>query len=108
MAKDVSAKAVITMTYSGYTAFRLASYRPKALIFAFTSNKAILNTLSLLWGVRAFYYDKEVSTDHTIADIKHRLKKEGFIDANDLIINIASIPMHEHGKANMIKLSLVD
>jgi pyruvate kinase len=78
------------------------------LIFAFTSNKAILNTLSLLWGVRAFYYDKEVSTDHTIADIKHRLKKEGFIDANDLIINIASIPMHEHGKANMIKLSLVD
>ncbi len=108
MANDVSAKAIITMTFSGYTAFRLASYRPKALIFAFTSNKAILNTLSLLWGVRCFYYDKEVSTDHTIADIKHRLKKEGYIEPNDLIINIASIPMHEHGKANMIKLSLVD
>lgn len=108
MSKDVSAKAIITMTFSGYTAFRLASYRPKALIFAFTSNKEILNTLSLLWGVRCFYYDKEVSTDHTIADIKHRLKKEGYIVNNDLIINIASIPMHEHGKANMIKLSLVD
>ncbi len=108
MATDVAAKAIITMTFSGYTAFRLSSYRPKALIFAFTSNKAIMNTLSLLWGVRCFYYDKEVSTDHTIADIKHRLKKEGFIDKDDLIINIASIPMHEHGKANMLKLSLVD
>lgn len=108
MGKDVNAKAIITMTYSGYTAFRLSSYRPKALIFAFTSNRAILNTLSLLWGVRCFYYDKEVSTDHTIADIKHRLKNEGYIVKDDLIINIASIPMHEHGKANMLKLSLVD
>lgn len=108
LANYVSAKAIVTMTFSGYTAFRLSSYRPKAQIFAFTSNKAIMNTLSLLWGVRCFYYDKEVSTDTTIADIKKRLKKAGYIDNGDLLINIASMPMHEHGMANMLKLSLVD
>jgi pyruvate kinase len=64
--------------------------------------------LSLIWGVRGFYYDKMVSTDHTIADIKDLLKKQGFIRQDDLIINVASIPMHEFGKSNMLKISFVE
>ena len=62
-------KAIVTMTHSGYTAFKISSMRPKANIYAFTSNPSILCMLNLVWGVRAHYYDKTVSTDHTIADI---------------------------------------
>ena len=64
--------------------------------------------LSLVWGVKAFYYDKYVSTDHTIADIKYILKKEGFVNTKDLVINIASVPIAEKGQANMMKLSYID
>jgi pyruvate kinase len=63
--------------------------------------------LNLLWGVRCFFYDKSISTDHTIADIKMTLKKKGFVNDGDFIINIASIPLNEKGKANMLKLSEV-
>ena len=108
LAKQVDATAIITMTHSGYTAFRVSSYRPKASIFVFTDNYSILTQLSLVWGVRGFYYDKNISTDHTIADIKFRLKKDGYIMSNDFIINIASIPLSEKGKTNMIKLTLVE
>lgn len=107
LAKQTGASAIITMTHSGYTAFKLSSYRPNANIFIFTDNKGILRMLNLLWGVRCFYYDKNISTDHTIADIKMILKKKGFIKEGDYIINIASIPLHEKGRANMLKLSAV-
>ena len=96
------------MTFSGYTAYKIASQRPKAPIFIFTSNSKILSQLSLVWGVKAFYYNKLISTDHTIADIKYLMKKNGFLNQGDLVVNIASIPLEELGGSNMLKLSYVD
>ncbi|MBI3511132.1 MAG: pyruvate kinase [Bacteroidetes bacterium] len=108
LSKQVDASAIIMMTHSGYTALRVSSYRPKANIFVFTDNYSILTQLSLVWGVRGFYYDKNISTDHTIADIKFILKRDGYIVTGDHIINLASIPITEKGKTNMIKLSTVE
>jgi pyruvate kinase len=108
LAAEASAKGIITMTNSGYTAFKISSYRPKANIFVFTDNTSILNMLSLVWGVRGFYYDKYVTTDHTIADLKLRLKREGIVKAGELVINIASMPITERGQSNMMKLSVVN
>lgn len=105
LAEKVGAKAIITMTFSGYTAFKVSSFRPKAGVFVFTSNYRILNMLSLVWGVRGFYYDKFVSTDHTIDDIKFILRKEGYVEDDDLVINIASMPIANKGMSNMIKVS---
>ena len=105
MAAAIDIKAIVTMTHSGYTAFKISSMRPKAHIFAFTSNKRILNMLNLVWGVRAHYYDKTVSTDHTIADIKHILRSRKFVEKGDLVVNVASMPIAEQGMANMLKLS---
>jgi len=107
LARQSGAKAIITMTQSGFTAFKVSANRPKAAIYVFTDNQPILNTLNLVWGVKGFYYDKYVSTDHTIADLKHKLKKEGFVQTGDRIVNVASIPISEKGGANMLKLSLV-
>lgn len=108
LAKKTGAVGIVTMTNSGYTAYRIGSYRPKTQIFVFTDNRSLLNTLSLAWGVEGFYYDKYVSTDHTIADIKYKLKKEGFVNQGDLVINIASMPISDKGQSNMLKLSEID
>jgi pyruvate kinase len=107
LAQRVEADAIITMSFSGYTAYKIASQRPNAPIYVFTGNKAILTQLNLVWGVRGFYYDRAVSTDHTIADIKYLLKKAGLLKQGDLVINIASMPIEEKGKSNMLKLSYV-
>jgi len=108
LSQRVEADAIITMSFSGYTAYKIASQRPKAPIYVFTSNKQILTQLNLIWGVKAFYYDKQISTDHTIADIKFLLKTVGLLVIGDLVINIASIPLEELGSSNMLKLSYVD
>ena len=95
------------MTHSGYTAFKLSSHRPKANIYIFTDNQYLLNALSLVWGVRGFYYDKYESTDQTISDLKDYIKKGGFVKADELVINLASMPMKEKGRTNMLKLSYI-
>jgi pyruvate kinase len=108
LAQRVHAKGIVTMTFSGYTAFKIASFRPNAAIFVFTGNQEILNMLSLVWGVEVFLYNKFVSTDHTIADIKYILKKEAKLQKDDLIINVASMPIAEKGQSNMMKLSSIE
>ena len=83
MAEGVDAKAINGMTYSGYTAFTLASYRPQAAIYVFTNNKAILNTMNLLWGVQIFYYNEWQSTDKTIEDIIDFLRRKSKVKSGD-------------------------
>ncbi|HTA28268.1 MAG TPA: pyruvate kinase alpha/beta domain-containing protein, partial [Bacteroidia bacterium] len=68
---------------------------------------SLLTTLSLVWGVYGFYYDKYESTDVTILDIQNILLQEGHVKKGDFVINIASTPIKERGRANMIKLSVI-
>ena len=107
LAKRLDANAIITMTHSGYTAYKISSQRPKASIYVFSENKKLLSSLSLLWGVKTFFYDKMVSTDHTIADIKEFLNKNDFVSSGDLVVNTASIPLKKKGYTNILKLSYI-
>jgi len=104
MAEQVQATAILTMTHSGYTAFRISSHRPNAQVFAFTSNRKIMSTLSLVWGVSSFYYDSFESTDETFRDIKKIIHNKRLVEKGDLIIKIASMPMNERGMSNMMKI----
>ncbi len=104
---DVGATAIIGMTSSGYTAFRICSHRPKSKIFIFTSNREMMNQLSLLWGVQTFFYDKFVSTDQTFQDLQDFLLKNKFVEVGDRIINLASMPIDQKLRTNVIKLSIV-
>ena len=107
LAKRVNATAIVTMTFSGYTAVHVSSQRPKAHIFMFTANKRVLAQMSLVWGVSAFPYLKMVSTDHTIADIKFELTKMGAVTDGDFVVHLASMPIADAGRTNMLKLSQV-
>lgn len=108
MAEQADVRAIIAMTHSGYTAFRISSQRPKASILIFTDNKSILNTLSLVWGVQGFYYNKYVSTDATISDLRQILLNLGILKKGDLTIHVASMPLKVRGMANTIKIGIVE
>lgn len=108
LADKTNAVGIISMTSSGYTAFQISSHRPKAGTYIFTANRNLLNTLSLLWGVKGFYYDKFESTDRTISEVNKILKAEKLIESGDVVINTAAIPIEKKGKTNMIKVSVIE
>ena len=108
LAQQVDAKAIIGMTKSGYTAFMIASARPVAPVYIFTDNRPLLNTLNLLFGVRAFYYDGNAGTDETIEDVIDILKLHDFVIPGDLVVNLASMPFYIKGRTNTIKITKVE
>jgi pyruvate kinase len=107
VAKRTGATSIATMSFSGYTGYKISSWRPNAHVFVFTGNKRILTQLNLVWGVKAFFYDKMVSTDQTIADIRYILKKNGYVQEGDFLVNVASMPIAEQGTTNMLKISRI-
>jgi len=107
MANEIEAKAICTLTNSGYTAFQISAWRPAAHILVFTSNHRILSRLNLLWGVKAFYYDKYVSTDETVEDVNKIAFKRGFVSKGEYLINLAAMPIVEKGMVNTLRVSQV-
>ena len=108
MANDTNAAAISTLTNSGYTAFQISAWRPKSYVLAFSSEKRILGKLNLLWGVRAFYYDKNLSTDDTVEDINKISKTKGFVKSGDLMINLTSMPVEARGMVNTLRVSEIE
>lgn len=107
MANEIEAEAICTLTNSGYTAFQISAWRPSAFILAFTSNKRILARLNLLWGVKAFYYDKYVSTDETVDDVNRIAAEKGYVYKGDYLINLAAMPIVDKGMVNTLRVSQV-
>lgn len=108
MANEIKAKAISTLTNSGYTAFQISAWRPKSHILVYTSNKRILTQLSLLWGVKAFYYDKFVSTDDTVGDVNNIAKEKGYVKKGDMLINLAAMPVADKGMVNTLRVSEIE
>jgi pyruvate kinase len=108
MADAINAKAITTLTNSGYTAFQISAWRPKSHILVFTSNRRILTQLNLLWGVRAFFYDKLVSTDDTIDDINKICVDRAYVNKGDMLINLAAMPVVDKGMVNTLRISEIE
>ena len=107
MANEINARGITTLTNSGYTAFQISAWRPKAHILVFSSNKRIISRLNLLWGVRAFFYDKFVSTDETVEDVNKIALKKGYLEAGDMVISLAAMPIQEKGMVNTLRVTEV-
>ena len=107
MTNEIKAKAVCSLTNSGYTAYQISAWRPKASILVFSSNLRVLPQLNLLWGVKGIHYTGDGSTDETIEDMNIIAKKKGYVRKGDLIINLVSMPVYERGKVNTLRISSV-
>jgi pyruvate kinase len=108
MANDIEAKVISTLTNSGYTAFQISAWRPKSQILVFTSNERILTQLNLLWGVKAFFYDKFLSTDDTVEDINKIAQEKGYVKKGDMLINLAAMPIANKGMVNTLRVSEIE
>lgn len=107
MARQTNAEAIVIFTNSGYTAFRISSYRPRAHIFAFTQNMDLLPVLSLIWGVKAFISKGDNNIDEYIEHSINFLKEKNLINEGDVVVHAGSIPIMERGRTNMLKLSYI-
>ena len=108
LSKQINAKAIVTMTKSGYSAFRVSGSRPKARIYIVTNEKKIGNEVNLVWGIRSIYYNKTENIDSTLENIEKILLENKHLDKGDKYIITSSMPTHWKGHTNMMKLNVVN
>ncbi len=108
LANSTKSKAIIGLSQTGYSAFRISAHRPKSNVFLVTSDKATLTQLNLLWGVKGIQFDAFNSTDETIEAVKDKLVKEGHLSKGDVYVTTAGMPKASAQRANSLKLGVVE
>ncbi|NEN85767.1 pyruvate kinase [Paenibacillus elgii] len=106
-ADDLNAKAILTSTATGFTARMVSKYRPDAPIIAITPNETVMRNLNLVWGVVPILGEQVSSTDELFSSVVSRGVKEGLLEANDLVVITAGVPLGSTGTTNLIKIQHV-
>jgi len=107
MAQQSDATAIVVVTHTGYSAFRLSSHRPKASLFAFSNCEHVLKTLNLAWGVEGFLDTSIDDAEHLMQRINRQLRDHKLIRVGEYIINILSTPSWKRGASNTLRLGIV-
>ncbi|MEX0780927.1 MAG: pyruvate kinase [Balneolales bacterium] len=108
MAKNVDAKVIATITHSGTTARRIAKYRPKESLIAFTESEEVRRQLNLIWGVSSVKLEQLFDTDKSVKLMEDYLKESGYVSEGDRVVIATGMPIATRGHTNMVKLSTIE
>lgn len=108
LGENVEAKVISTITHSGSTARRIAKFRPRVPIVAFTESDKVRRQLGLVWGVRPVKIEEIFDTDKSVKLMEQYLKRHGMVDKEDRVIIATGMPIAKRGRTNMIKVSTIE
>jgi pyruvate kinase len=108
IAENVEAKVISTITHSGNTARRIAKFRPKVPIIAFTESQKVRRQLNLVWGVDSVKLRQIFDTDQSVGMMEEYLKNNGLVEIGDRVIIATGMPIAKRGRTNMLKVSTIE
>ena len=100
----VGAHALIGFTMSGETVRRLARYRSRIPLLAFTSVQATRSQLSLVWGVETFIVPHVDHTDEMVRQVEQALLELGRCQKGDRVVIVAGSPPGTPGSTNALRV----
>lgn len=106
-AKDLDAKAILAATSSGHSARMICRFRPACPVAALTMWEKVRRQLNLSWGVVPFLTGEVNSTDRIFSLTTDVTVKEGLVQAGDIVVITAGVPLGHSGFTNLIKAQAV-
>ncbi|HEX8372333.1 MAG TPA: pyruvate kinase [Chthoniobacterales bacterium] len=107
ISKTLSAKVIVTATFSGLTANRVACHRPNIPIMAIVSDPVIARRLSLCWGIESVLTDPIQSTSQLVRVALSKSVELYGAKPGDIITITAGTPYNQKGTTNLIKVERV-
>ncbi|MFB6112699.1 MAG: pyruvate kinase [Halodesulfurarchaeum sp.] len=92
LARDIDASAIVVASESGYTARRVAKFRPQVPIVAATPQDTVSRQLGLVWGVDAQTAD--IQQDDAMAVINRSVQAgidSGLVDSGDTVVVLSGM-----------------
>lgn len=103
-ARDIKASAIVALTTSGYTAEKMAKYKPDTPIIAATPNIKTYHQQALTRGVYPLYTEYSEEWADLVEAVMESEEVTRFIEKNDLVVFTAGIPLHVTGTTNLIRV----
>ena len=106
-ARDMEAKAIITVTTTGQSARRMSKFRPIQPIVASTPNKLTFNQLALSWGVYPVLALRQETLDNLFRHAIDCAKMIDLVSNGDRVVIAAGVPVGVPGNTNLLKVEVV-
>lgn len=107
-AHDIGAKAVVTVTKSGFTARNLSKFRPECMIISCTPSDVVLRQMNMSWGIVPLYMEEKDNTDELFDSALIAAKNAGLVKEGDTVVLTAGLPLGIEGKTNMLKVAEIE
>ena len=104
LARDINAKAIMSITKSGYTALRMSKFRPATMLIAATPHEKTYHQMALIWGVLPLMVENLQNVDVLVYRCLEEGRKEGLLHTGDKVVISAGVPLDVTGKTNMIRV----
>ena len=104
LARDINAKAIMSITKSGYTALRMSKFRPATMLIAATPHEKTYHQMALIWGVYPLMVENLQNVDVLVYRCLEEGRKEGLLHTGDKVVISAGVPLDVTGKTNMIRV----
>jgi len=106
-AQNVHAKAIVTVTKTGFTARSLSKFRPYEPIIAATPEPKTFHQLSLSWGVYPVRSRYLHNSDELFQHAIDCAKQDDMVRDGDLVVIAAGLPLNTRGSTNTLKVQTV-
>lgn len=106
-AYDLDAKAIITVTKTGFSARMISRYRPGCDIFGCAMDEKVCRQLNLAWGVYPVLLGEEWEVFVLFERAINACKKQGLLQNGDVTVITSGVPIGRSGTTNMLKVQVV-
>ena len=103
-AMDLNASAIVTVSNSGHTARMVSKYRPSCPIVGCSIFDHVCRKLNLSWGVTPIKVDLKNTSDELFDHAVDRALEEGLVQAGELVVLTAGVPLGISGTTNLLKV----
>ena len=107
-AMELNAKAIVTVTESGRTAYMISRYRPFCPVIACTSKEQTYRQLSLSWGIIPLLIDEKEELNELFEEAIKTVIKTSFVSEGDVIVLTAGVPIGTSGTTNLLKVHCIE
>ena len=105
-AYDLDAKAIITVTKSGFSARMISKYRPDCTIIGECLTEKVCRQLNLEWGVEPILITEEQDASQLFEKAVDVAEMAGFVSKGELVVLTGGVPLGVSGTTNLIKVQV--
>jgi len=106
-ARDVGAKAILTVTMTGRSARGISKFRPSETIVAATPDQKTYHQLSLSWGVHPVLALRQDTTEKLCRHAIDCARNIDVVSEGDLVVITAGAPLDVSGSTNLLRVQSV-